>query len=75
LQDPPKFTQIAIFGLKTNHLATLPTTAAAAKWIDYFLEIFFCGCFFTFFKCTQKPCIFTYEQPGCPRLGKTVVLQ
>jgi hypothetical protein len=23
LQDPPKFTQIWIFGLKTNHLATL----------------------------------------------------
>jgi hypothetical protein len=22
-QDPPKFTQIEIFGLKTNHLATL----------------------------------------------------
>jgi hypothetical protein len=22
-QDPPKFTQIGIFGLKTNHLATL----------------------------------------------------
>jgi hypothetical protein len=24
LQDPPKFTQIGIFGLKTNRLATLP---------------------------------------------------
>jgi hypothetical protein len=23
LHDPPKFTQIGIFGLKTNHLATL----------------------------------------------------
>jgi hypothetical protein len=23
LPDPPKFTQIGIFGLKTNHLATL----------------------------------------------------
>jgi hypothetical protein len=23
LQDPPKFTQIGIFGLKINHLATL----------------------------------------------------
>jgi hypothetical protein len=23
LQDPPKITQIGIFGLKTNHLATL----------------------------------------------------
>jgi hypothetical protein len=23
LQDPPKFTQMGIFGLKTNHLATL----------------------------------------------------
>jgi hypothetical protein len=26
LQDPPKFTQIGIFGLKTNHLATLRNT-------------------------------------------------
>jgi hypothetical protein len=26
LQDPPKFTQIWIFGLKTNHLATLSLT-------------------------------------------------
>jgi hypothetical protein len=26
IQDPPKFTQIGIFGLKTNHLATLPFT-------------------------------------------------
>jgi hypothetical protein len=26
LQDPPKFTQIWIFGLKTNHLATLAPT-------------------------------------------------
>jgi hypothetical protein len=28
LQDPSKFTQIGIFGLKTNHLATLPYTPA-----------------------------------------------
>jgi hypothetical protein len=27
LQDPPEFTQIWIFCLKTNHLATLPSTA------------------------------------------------
>jgi hypothetical protein len=26
MQDPPKFTQIGIFGLKTNHLATLRTS-------------------------------------------------
>jgi hypothetical protein len=26
-QDPPKFTQIGIFGLKTNHLATLRMAA------------------------------------------------
>jgi hypothetical protein len=26
LQDPPKFTQIGIFGLKTNHLAALNGT-------------------------------------------------
>jgi hypothetical protein len=30
LQDSPKFTQIWIFGLKTNHLATLP------KWGFFF---------------------------------------
>jgi hypothetical protein len=29
LQDPPKFTQIWIFGLKTNHLATLLGTTAS----------------------------------------------
>jgi hypothetical protein len=28
LQDPPKFTQIGIFGLKTNHLATLVVRSA-----------------------------------------------
>jgi hypothetical protein len=28
LQDPPKFTQIGIFGLKTNHLATLLSVAS-----------------------------------------------
>jgi hypothetical protein len=28
LQDPPKFTQIWIFGLKTSHLATLTETLA-----------------------------------------------
>jgi hypothetical protein len=28
LQDPPKFTQIGIFGLKTNHLATLTESMA-----------------------------------------------
>jgi hypothetical protein len=27
LQDPPRFTQIWIFGLKTNHLAALASTA------------------------------------------------
>jgi hypothetical protein len=31
LQDPPKFTQIVIFGLKTNHLATLPGTKKCSK--------------------------------------------
>jgi hypothetical protein len=29
LQDPPKFTQIVIFGLKTNHLATRLSTEKA----------------------------------------------
>jgi hypothetical protein len=31
LQDPPKFTQIGIFGLKICHLATLPPTITAKK--------------------------------------------
>jgi hypothetical protein len=31
LQDPPKFTQIGIFSLKTNHLATLFWTSV---WVD-----------------------------------------
>jgi hypothetical protein len=30
LQDPPKFTQIWIFGLKTNHLTTLVTDNSLA---------------------------------------------
>jgi hypothetical protein len=30
LQDPPKFTQIWIFGLKTDHLATLFTASISA---------------------------------------------
>jgi hypothetical protein len=31
LQDPPKFTQILMFGLKTNHLATLLVTLLASQ--------------------------------------------
>jgi hypothetical protein len=31
LQDPAKFTQIGIFGLKTNHLATLMQTIVRTK--------------------------------------------
>jgi hypothetical protein len=31
LQDPPKFTQIWIFGLKTNHLATLVVARLCEK--------------------------------------------
>jgi hypothetical protein len=31
LQDPPKFIQIGIFGLKTNHLATLQMTTVPIK--------------------------------------------
>jgi hypothetical protein len=34
LQDPPKFTQIGIFGLKTNHLATLPY--GELVWIKFY---------------------------------------
>jgi hypothetical protein len=39
LQDPPKFTQIWIFGLKTNHLATLVISnifTAARRHDKYF---------------------------------------
>jgi hypothetical protein len=38
LQDPPKFTQIWIFGLKTNHLATLvcATHEGSLKNSSYF---------------------------------------
>jgi hypothetical protein len=35
LQDPPKFTQIGIFGLKTNHLATLLGSTSSYVHIDY----------------------------------------
>jgi hypothetical protein len=34
LQDPPKVTQIWIFGLKTNHLATLVPTQLASVHIS-----------------------------------------
>jgi hypothetical protein len=33
VQDPPKFTQIWIFGLKTNHLATLLGTSSGKVFI------------------------------------------
>jgi hypothetical protein len=36
LQDPPKFTQIWIFGLKTNHLATLDLTACRELFVVFF---------------------------------------
>jgi hypothetical protein len=36
LQDPPKFTQIWIFGLKANHLATL-----VARWFIFKPKIAF----------------------------------
>jgi hypothetical protein len=34
LQDPPKFTQIGIFGLKTNHLASLRHGTYLQRKID-----------------------------------------
>jgi hypothetical protein len=34
LQDPPKFTQIVIFGLKMRHLATLHGRKMAPKNVD-----------------------------------------
>jgi hypothetical protein len=37
-QDPPKFTQIWIFGLKTNHLATLTGSVPRTKGQGRFLN-------------------------------------
>jgi hypothetical protein len=38
MYGPPKFTQIGIFGLKRNHLATLnPMTAGGVVGINVFL--------------------------------------
>jgi hypothetical protein len=34
LQGPPKFTQIGIFGSKTNHLATLIRTVITSYWLN-----------------------------------------
>jgi hypothetical protein len=34
LQDPPKFTQIGIFGLKTNHLATLSVSGGLFQFFN-----------------------------------------
>jgi hypothetical protein len=42
LQDPPKFTQIAIFGLKTNHLATLLRNRRVFKVFRNNLAIVLC---------------------------------
>jgi hypothetical protein len=44
LQDPPKYTQIGIFGLKTNHLATLPLTPKKSwvkcyNFVKYYLKV------------------------------------
>jgi hypothetical protein len=39
LQEPPKFTQIWIFGLKTSHLATLMQMRAVVDFAGIFLEI------------------------------------
>jgi hypothetical protein len=48
LQDPPEVTQILIFGLKTNHLATLPRTGEAETLtgVDVMITIFFVFCQF-----------------------------
>jgi hypothetical protein len=55
-QGPPKFTQIAIFGLKINHLATLLRVSALQFFGTVFLRqeihiskqntLFSCICFF-----------------------------
>jgi hypothetical protein len=38
LQDPPKFTQIWMFGLKRNHLATLLQTLKTCRPINTWLD-------------------------------------
>jgi hypothetical protein len=43
LQDPPKFTQIWIFGLKTNHLATLHPRAIFKGGLGSRVARFFLG--------------------------------
>jgi hypothetical protein len=40
LQDPPKFTQIEIFGLTLCHLATLPESQKMLRSVKHFLNIF-----------------------------------
>jgi hypothetical protein len=40
LQDPPKFTLIGIFGLKTNHLATLIGSMFSAIKMSQNLKLF-----------------------------------
>jgi hypothetical protein len=40
LLDPPKFTQIGIFGLKRNHLATLYTSPGANPTIACAVKIY-----------------------------------
>jgi hypothetical protein len=37
LQDPSKFTQIGIFGLKTNHLATLVGPSSDLRSRDFYV--------------------------------------
>jgi hypothetical protein len=46
LKDPPKFTQIWIFGLKTNHLATLSLLPPGAVALDYVWSLLYL-CFST----------------------------
>jgi hypothetical protein len=40
LQDPPKFTKIGIFGLKTNHLATLDNANISANRRYFIVDTF-----------------------------------
>jgi hypothetical protein len=38
LQDPPKFSQIWIFGLKTNHLATLSLRVRSVNFKQWLMS-------------------------------------
>jgi hypothetical protein len=72
LQDPPKFTQIWIFGLKTNHLATL-NRGPRCIHLDRQTDIFFAaGKNIEILKLERGPANILGERTPCK---KSAVLQ